>query len=68
MKAAARQKAFVASCVHAVEAVGKVVAGVEFYPDGRLRILTSDADLEAPSPVCSGSWTDHAGEKAIHRA
>jgi hypothetical protein len=64
----AGRKTFVAQCVHAVEAVGKTVAGVEFFPDGRLRVLTTDADLDAPSPVASGGWTDNAGEKAVHRA
>lgn len=58
----------VARCVAQVEAVGKSVAGVEFFPDGRLRILTTDAALDAPSLFESGDWTDHAGKEALPRA
>jgi hypothetical protein len=43
---------------------------VESWPDGRVRVLTSAADVDAPSPTITGGddWTSHAGEKALPRA
>lgn len=65
---AVRRSDFKRAVAH-IESVGKKVAAVDFWPNGRFRLLTAE-DLAAAESAdeASEGWADLAGETEIPRA
>jgi len=55
----------VARAIQTVKSGGETVVGVEFFPDGRFRVLTGERAF-AVAVNDDGSWVDLAGETQDH--